>query len=209
VQNVVPVEDAIAERAVAERRGAYAAEARRLIDAALVVMRRTGAIDPAVRDVVREAGSSNQAFYRHFPSKDALLLAVLADGQQRLVSYVEHRVGPVDDPRAKVQRWIEAIMEQARQPDAADATRPFAINGSRLRDRFPEETAVKRDELVETLRPAVRAMGGDDRDVELVHDLTMTRMNEALVFRRVPDRKEVAHLVAFCLAAVDRDHGRR
>src|SRR4051794_38447758 len=141
VQNVVPVEQELADRALAERRDAYATEARRLIDAALVVMRETGAIDPAVRDVVREAGLSNQAFYRHFPSKDALLLAVLADGQRQLVSYVEHRVERVDDPRERVRRWIEALMEQARRPQAAAATRPFAVNGLRLHDQFPDETA--------------------------------------------------------------------
>jgi AcrR family transcriptional regulator len=202
MQNVVPVERELADRAVAERREVYAAEARRLIDAAFVVMRRTGVIDPAVRDVVREAGLSNQAFYRHFPSKDALLLAVLADGQRRLVSYVEHRVARVDDPLQQVRRWIEALMEQARQPDAAAATRPFAINGPRLNEQFPEETAASREELVRTLRPAIAAAGGDERDAELVHDLTMARMNDALVHARAPDRKEVSHLVAFCLAAI-------
>jgi AcrR family transcriptional regulator len=203
VQNVVPVEQVLAERAVAERRDAYAAEARRFIDAALVVMQRTGAIDPAVRDVVREAGLSNQAFYRHFPSKDALLVAVLADGRRRLVSYVEHRLERVDDPRVEVQRWIEALMEQARKPAAAEATRPFAINAPRLHDQFPAETEASREELVRTLRPAVVAAGGDERDADLVHDLTFARMNDALVHRRVPDRKEVNHLVAFCLAAIE------
>jgi AcrR family transcriptional regulator len=203
VQNTVPVEQALADRAVAERRDAYAAEARRCIDAALVVMQRTGAIDPSVRDVVREAGLSNQAFYRHFPSKDALLVAVLADGRRRLVSYVEHRLARADDPRVQVQRWIEALMQQAREPAAAEATRPFAINAPRLHDRFPAETAASREELVGTLRPAIVAMGGDDRDAELVHDLTMARMNDALVHRRTPDRKEVHHLVDFCLAAID------
>jgi AcrR family transcriptional regulator len=199
----VPVERELADRAVAERRDAYASEARRFIDAALLVMRRTGAIDPAVRDVVREAGLSNQAFYRHFASKDELLLAVLADGRQRLVSYVERRVARATEPREQVRRWIEALMEQARHPDAAEATRPFAINGSRLNDRFPDATAASAQHLVSTLRPLIVAAGGDERDAQLVHDLTMTRMNDALVHRRVPDRKEVAHLVAFCLAAID------
>jgi AcrR family transcriptional regulator len=204
VQNVVPVEQELADRALAERRDAYAAEARRLIDAALAVMQRTGAIDPSVRDVVREAGLSNQAFYRHFPSRDALLVAVLADGRRRLVSYVEHRLARVEQPRVQVQRWIEALMEQARQPAAAAATRPFAINAPRLHDRFPDETAASREELVRTLRPAIAAMGGDERDAELVHDLTLARMNDALVHRRPPDRKEVQHLVAFCLAAIEK-----
>jgi AcrR family transcriptional regulator len=204
VQNIVPVEAALAERALAERRDAYATEVRRFIDAALVVMRRSGALDPSVRDVVREAGLSNQAFYRHFPSKDALLLAVLADGRHRLISYVEHRLSSVAEPRAQVQQWIEALLEQARHPQASEATRPFALNGARLTERFPDETAAGREELVRTLRPSVVAAGGDARDAELVHDLTMARMNDALVNHRVPDRDEVDHLVAFCLAAIAR-----
>jgi hypothetical protein len=112
-------------------------------------------------------------------------------------------VALVDEPREQVQRWVEALMEQARHPDAAEATRPFALNGARLHDEFPDETAASREELVRTLRPAIAAAGGDERDAELVHDLTMTRMNDALVHRRVPDREEIAHLVAFCLAAID------
>jgi AcrR family transcriptional regulator len=204
MQNVVPVEAALADRALAERREAYAAEVRRLIDAALVVMRRSGALDPAVRDVVREAGLSNQAFYRHFPSKDALLLAVLADGRQRLVSYVGHRLASVGDPRERVRQWIEALLEQARSATAAEATRPFALNGARLGDRFPAEMAAGREELVETLRPSIVAAGGDSRDADLVHDLALERMNDALVQRRAPTRDEVDHLVAFCLAAIER-----
>jgi len=202
VQNVVPVEAAIAERSLAERRNAYAAEARRFIDAALAIMRDHGTIDPPVRDVVREAGLSNQAFYRHFDSKDALLVAVLADGQRQLVSYVEHRIARVDDPRQQVRRWIEAVMEQARNTDAAAATRPFAVHRSRLAAAFPDAIAASHNELVQTLLPAVRELGGDDTDAALVHDLTMTRMIDALAVGRVPDRKEVAHLARFCLAGI-------
>jgi len=202
MQNAVPVEALIAERSLAERRDAYAAEARRFIDAALTVMRRTGAIDPSVRDVVREAGLSNQAFYRHFESKDALLLAVLADGQHRLVSYVEHRISRIDDPPQQVRRWIEAVIEQARNPQAAAATRPFAANQSRLADLFPDEVAASRDELVNTLRPAVGALGGNKYDALFVHDLTMARMNDALLHGRTPERKEISRLVAFCLAGI-------
>ncbi len=104
MQNVVPesktaLEHAVAERAVAGRRGQYAAEVRRLIDAAFAVMRRTGDIDPQVRDIVKAAGLSNQAFYRHFASKDALLLAVLADGQRQLVDYLRARVRGDRRPR--------------------------------------------------------------------------------------------------------------
>jgi len=92
-------------------------ECRRLIDAAFVVMRREATIDPGVRAVVQEAGLSNQAFYRHFASKDALLLAVLADGQRQLVGHLARRVASTDDPREQVERWISGVMAQARDRD--------------------------------------------------------------------------------------------
>jgi len=208
VQNVVPglserVEETLADRAVAERRATYAAEARRLIDAAFVVMRREGSIDPQVRAVVQEAGLSNQAFYRHFASKDALLLAVLADGQRQLVAYLGRRVATVSDPTEQVQRWIAGVMAQARDRDAAEATRPFACNSARLADLFPDDLAASREEMLGSLAPAVHALGGTDEDAELVRDLALARMNDAIARRRVPSRAEVQRLVEFCLAGIN------
>jgi AcrR family transcriptional regulator len=205
VQNVVPVEETLADRTLAERREAYAAEVRRLIDAAFAVMQRTGDIDPAVRDIVKAAGLSNQAFYRHFASKDALLLAVLADGHRQLVEYLERRLAPTNDPTERVRRWIEGVMAQARDPRAADATRPFALNGGRLAERFPEDIAASRTELLDTLSPSVRALGGTDQDASFVCELVLARMNDAIAHRRRPQPQEVQRLVAFCLAGVS--HG--
>jgi AcrR family transcriptional regulator len=207
VQNLVPalsgrVEEAIADRGVADRRAAYATEARRLIDAAFVVMRRTGSIDPQVRAIVREADLSNQAFYRHFPSKDALLLAVLADGQRQLVAHLHRRVATASDPAEQVQRWVSGVMAQARDRDAAEATRPFACNSARLADLFPADLAASRAELVASLAPAVRALGGSEEDAELIYDLAFARMNDAIAHRRVPPRAEVQRLVDFCLAGI-------
>ena len=158
VQNVVPVvgrsRGAIADRAVADRRDAYAAEVRRLIDAAFVVMRRTRRHrSRRCATSCKAAGLSNQAFYRHFASKDALLLAVLADGQRQLVAYLAARGSrrpPI--PTNRCARWIEGVMAQARDADAADATRPFAINGARLADRFPDDLAASRAELLDLAR---------------------------------------------------------
>lgn len=207
MQNVVPdlsdrVEAAIADRAVADRRAAYATEARRLIDAAFVVMRRTGSIDPQVRAIVQEADLSNQAFYRHFPSKDALFLAVLADGQRQLLAYLQRRVATASDPAEQVRRWITGVMAQARDRDAAEATRPFACNSARLADLFPADLAASRADLVASLAPAVRALGGSDEDAELIRDLALARMNDAIAHRRVPPRAEVQRLADFCLAAI-------
>jgi AcrR family transcriptional regulator len=207
VQNVVPVEERLADATLAERRGQYAAEVRRLIDAAFTVMRSTGDIDPQVREIVKHAGLSNQAFYRHFSSKDALLLAVLADGQRQLVEYLEARVASTTDPETQLRRWIEGMLAQARNPDAAESTRPFAINGARLADRYPADLAATHAELLDTLAPTIRALGGTEPVAEFVCDLALARMNDAIIQRRHPKPREVEDLVRFCLAGVSYGQG--
>ncbi len=205
MQNAVPelpVEAALADRTLAGRREHYATEVRRLIDAAFAVMQRTGDIDPPVRDIVKSAQLSNQAFYRHFATKDALLLAVLADGQRQLVEYLQRRVGAGREPRDQVRRWIEGVMAQARDRAAAERTRPFAINGARLADRYPEELAASRAALVDTLAPAVLALHGSRQDAAFVCELALARMNDAIAQRRRPHPDEVANLVTFCLGGI-------
>lgn len=201
--NPAPVAETLAERAVVARRAGYADEVRRLIDAAYAVMRSTGDIEPRVADVVKAAGLSNQAFYRHFRSKDALLLAVLTDGRQRLLATLTARMARVAPGAPQVAAWIEGVLAQARNADAAANTRPFAVHGARIADRFPEEWLASRDALLAPLRPAVAAAGGDpDRDPEWCHHLAFGTMETALVRRTVPSRADVDRLVAFTLRGI-------
>jgi AcrR family transcriptional regulator len=203
VQNTVPVAERVAGRALAARREAHTDEVRRLVVAGYAVLRRSGGLDPRVADVVREAGLSNQAFYRHFRGKDELLLAILDDGRRRLVGYLEHRLGRVEPGAPQVRAWIEGVLEQARQGDAAENTRPFAIGSARLADRFPDEMAESREAVVASLRAAVQAAGGDPvRDADAVYELAMGTMNDALVRRDPPSKADVTHLVAFALAGI-------
>jgi len=208
MQNVVPVERAVAARTLSERSDAYAEEVRRLVDAAYAVMRRTGSVDPRVSDIVATAGLSNQAFYRHFRGKDELLLAVLDDGQRRLVGYLEARMARVEPGAPRVRAWIEGVLEQARNGEAAANTRPFAVNGARLADQFPEQSAHSRELVVAPLRAAVADLGGDPRrDADAIYQLAFGFMNDALARRERPTRPDVEHVVAFALSGVERAQG--
>lgn len=203
MQNVVPVERAVAARTLQERTAAYADEVRRLVDAAYAVMRRTESLDPRVSDIVQAAGFSNQAFYRHFRSKDELLVAVLDDGRRRLVETLERRMARAAPGAAAVQAWVEGLLEQARNPEAAANTRPFAVNGARLAERYPDATASQREQVVAPLRSAVAAADGDpDRDADAIYHLTMAATEDAIVRRQPPSRDDVAHLVAFALHGI-------
>jgi AcrR family transcriptional regulator len=210
MRNAVPdprLDDAVAvrvaRRGLAEREEAYADEVRRLLDAAFSVMRASGDLDPRVSDIVRESGLSNQAFYRHFSGKDELLLAVLEDGQRQLVGYLERRMRDVPPGLPRVRRWIEGVLEQARNRDAAERTRPFAVNGTRLRDRFPTEAGRATGLLLGPLREAVAESGGDpERDAGAVYQLAIGTMYEHLLEHTEPSRDDVDHLVRFALGGI-------
>ena len=104
----------IVRRTLAKRENEYAGEVRRLLDAALEVMGRCGTSSrPRVADIVAAAGLSNEAFYRHFRSKDALVTAILEDGGERLRSYLAHQLAKEPTPEAQVRRWVEGVLAQA------------------------------------------------------------------------------------------------
>jgi AcrR family transcriptional regulator len=211
VQNtVLGIEHDVARRALAERLDSYSDEIRRFIDAAYEVMRRTATIDPPVRDIVRTAQLSNAAFYRHFRSKDALLLAVLEDGRRRLLATIDRRMRGAAPGADRVRAWMEAIFDQARNAKAAANTRPFAVNGARLRDRFPAESAESTDRLLDPLRTALVDAGSVnvERDARAIHDLAFGAMNQLLIQRRGPARGDVDHLVGFALRGITRSDRR-
>ena len=82
----------IAAQTMAKRSPDYVVEVRRLLDAALVVIERNGTSARArVADIVATAGLSNDAFYRHFASKDALVAALVEDGAVRLAGFQQHQ----------------------------------------------------------------------------------------------------------------------
>jgi AcrR family transcriptional regulator len=221
VQNaVLPVSSGIggasgiAERSLASRHSAYVEEVQRIIDATYAVVRRTGHVDPRVSDIVREARSSNQAFYRHFRSKDELLAAILADGRRQLVGYLEHRMGHAATPIGQVQAWIEGVLAQATNVDAAERTRPFAVHGDRLADQFPAEQQASVAVLTDLLRRAVEAAvaGGElpegtdaERGADAVYHLAMGRMHQHLIHRTAPQPRDTEHLVGFALRGLGQE----
>jgi Bacterial regulatory proteins, tetR family. len=184
----------LADRAVATRHETYAAEIRALLDAALAVMQRDDTIDPTVAHIVRESGLSNQTFYRHFDGKDALLLALLADGRERLARTIERRMERAHDLETRVRGWINAVLDQARDPQAAAATRPFVANSDRLAVAHPEEVARSRDQLLAPLAATV----GDANAIAVYH-LAMGVMHEALAARRAPSKREAESVIEFAI----------
>jgi AcrR family transcriptional regulator len=200
------------ERALEPRRAAYQEEVARLVRAGSELMREKGTVDPRVGDIVRRAGLSNQAFYRHFRGKDELLLAILEDGTRELVGYLEHRMASAASPLGQIRQWIQGVLAQALVPEAAEATRPFAVNRARLAERLPEGGVGSAEALKAPLRAALAraAAGGElpgaepEADAEAVYQLAMGWMQEQLVQRARPSEEAARALVEFALRGLRR-----
>lgn len=190
---------ALADRAVSNRHEAAAAEIRSLLEAALHVMQRDDTLDPPVAQIVKVSGLSNQAFYRHFAGKDALLMALLADGRERLAGTIERRMAGAGSRDDAIRAWVLAVLDQARDPKAAAATRPFVANSDRLGVAYPEEVVVSR---VDLMRPLVTVVGATD--ALAVYHLAMGSMHDAIAGRRTITRREADAIGDFAVRGCTR-----
>jgi AcrR family transcriptional regulator len=215
-QNAIPapvapfpdVATRIAQRTMARRGHDYASEVRRLLDAGLEVMRRCGTSSrPRVADIVAAAGLSNDAFYRHFASKDDLVVAILQDGTERLMGYLSHQMAKEPTPAGKLRRWVEGVLAQAVDAEVAAATLAVLWNASGVvSDGPPVGRASASGQLATLLHEAFAALGSSDpvRDASLVSHAIVGALADHLWARTSPTRAEIDHMVAFCLRAVGR-----
>ena len=190
-------------RALAGREAVARDEVQRLLDAGLQVMLDAGDSAPRVADIVATAGLSNQAFYRHFSSRDELVAAITEAGAARLVGYLRHQMDkvPTGAPVARIRVWIEGVLSQASNPAVAAPTRSVLWNGRQLRRHSGEATPVAAFGalLLEPLHDA----GSPDptRDAAAIVDVVFGRLDHYL-WVDLPSADDVDHLVNFCLRAI-------
>jgi len=194
-----------AGRSTAELVAARTDEAQRLMDAGMAVMVRRGTSSRAtVAEIVKEAGLSNQAFYRHFAGKDDLVAAIIDAGARRLVSYAAHHMATFDDPLDQVRAWVGAVLSQGTDPKVAEPTR--ALTWSRNALAADHETSARQAEsLVWALLEApLEALGRPHprQDAYLIGRLVFGVLTEVLWSDEPTTNDELEFVTDFCLGAV-------
>ena len=198
------------DRTVAERYAAAAQDVDRIVEATYRVIERAGSVNPKMREILTEAGVSTQVFYRHFQSKDELMLVLLDDGRRRLATYLEHRMSKAGDPLGEVRAWVEGTLAQARDPQAAARTRPFARSLGHLQEQYPGEHRESVEVLVGLLRGAIEraveagdaATDSPDDDATFVYLMAQGLMDRHLRELTVPTKGEIDHAVSFALRGI-------
>ena len=193
----------IAAQTLARRGADYTDEVRGLLDAALVVIGDMGtSARVRVADIVAAAGVSNDTFYRHFPSKDALIIALLEDGTERLASYISHQMQKVAAPEEKVRCWVEGMLSQTRGQVAA-TTLAVLWNGSGIGIGVSAGRHNASIPLGALLLEPFTALGSRSPEIEasLVAHAILGKVSDYLWAGTRPTRTELQEMTQFCIDA--------
>jgi AcrR family transcriptional regulator len=177
-------------------------EVEEILDAALRVAVRVAPGDPKVADIVAEAGTSNQTFYRYFAGKDELMHAVMERGIVRTRSYLDHQMAKHSDPAGQVTAWVEGLLAQVIRPHVASqsaAITRLAHGGIAVFSG----TGVD-DLLGQLLEAPLAAVGRPhpDLDARAIQDATLGLLRRHVGPATVPSEREQRHLIEFCVAVL-------
>ncbi|MGW1782523.1 TetR/AcrR family transcriptional regulator [Streptomyces sp. NPDC002143] len=181
-------------------------EVEALMDAGLALMVASDGRRPRVADIVTAAGSSNDAFYRCFDGKDALVEAIVMRGARTVVGYVRRRMGRVVDagPEAQLRAGLTALVRQASDAELARQTRAVLANATGAAPHAGHVDVVLVDALAALFaQPAAELGAGDPlRAARTTAAAAVASLQYWLFTEEVPRPAEVEHLVGFLLAGV-------
>jgi AcrR family transcriptional regulator len=200
------------ERALEPRYAVYRDEVQRLLEAGLDEMRERQCVEPRVADIVRRAGLSNRAFYRHFRSRDELLRAILERGLRVQFTKLEQRMAQAGSALDRIRCWIWEILGRALDPEAAAATRPLLVHQARLLESVGDEVWDCVERLKVPLRAALEEAveSGElqeadiEGDTEVVYQLAIGWMHGRLITPVPPSQQEAQRVVEFAIRGLER-----
>lgn len=195
-----------AHRAVDARVRTSEQDVRRLLEVGLSLMTEGGTDNPPrLVDIIRAAGLSNQAFYRYFEGKEELVAAIVDDGERRLVSYVAHQLAGTP-PEEALAVFVRAVTSQASDVEIARATRSVLWNAGRALGPSGARMRQLHEQLAGLLIEPLGRLGCPDppRDAVVVAAAVTSFMLDSLWRQVPPTDEDVAHLLAFCRAGLDR-----
>lgn len=162
-------------------------ERRMVMDAALKVLARNGYADTSVGDILSEAGLSTRAFYRHFDTKQDLLVALMQRDTIAVGRTLDHAVRSAGNPVGAVEAWLDCYLDVFFEPKRAARAQLFSASSMRV--AYPMAEAVREIRTI-FCRPLIEALSAGQADGSL----------------RSPTPEADAHSL-FALVGATTDHG--
>lgn len=174
---------------------------RRIVSAATRRMRGRGIAGTSVADVMADAELTHGGFYRHFTSKDELLVSALNEAYADLLAPLEAATAEMPH-REALQEFVVRYLS-ADHVDAAANGCPIAA----LSTEIPRETAALKTAFASGISRTVRALAvgevgvaGERRDAAIT---LLMQLVGAVVLARASDPPLARELLRVARAAVD------
>ncbi len=106
--------------------------AERIQDAARALFERQGIRATGVEEVCRVAEATKMSLYRTYPSKDALVAAILAEDAAEHDAWMEEAMAPAPTPADRLMAVIEASAEAVAEPGVCGC--PMLLAQAEFRD---------------------------------------------------------------------------
>jgi AcrR family transcriptional regulator len=195
---------------VAEENGARQDEERkRLIEAARVVLSRSGWSGLKVSSVLRQSRCGTRTFYRHFDSKESLLFEVYGE---ELELRLRSDLPDADDPLSGVIAFVNTIIFGVyASPGALDAHRYLALHWREFLAERPADASRLSRPLVSALEQLISRglatgvfpVARPHEDARVVLQLVIGQVAEAALRSPPPPPERVRELVLpFVVAAL-------
>jgi AcrR family transcriptional regulator len=127
-----------------------------LLAVASGLLRESGAAGFTVHELLGRTGLGTRAFYRHFESKDHLVLAVFAGAARAEAVRLEDRMQAAEDPAAAVVAWIDGRLDLAFDDDVQSDLQFVSREAQALNAAAPDTMAEVHAAM---LAPLIRALG--------------------------------------------------
>ena len=139
------------------RRFAPDEERRLIMDAAVTVMQRVGYQAATIDEILAESTVSRRAFYRHFATKDALLLDLLRRDAESVTRTLRARVEATDDAADAVHAWVDGYLSLFLERHRMQRVEVLSSEGAVQAAGYAAELAEIERILVAPLAEALRA----------------------------------------------------
>jgi AcrR family transcriptional regulator len=185
-------------------------QAKSIVEAARRLIAVKGATF-TTQELVKEARIALKTFYRYFPSKDHLMLAVIEDTvEESCISYRE-QARSVRDPVSRLHLYVTTIIKSLEGSDGVNGPRFITSEHWRLQPLYPEELARATRPVTDLLMAEItsaREQGllkpsDPENDAWLVTQLMMAVFHHyAYATNTEPVEQIAERLWAFCLTGL-------